>query len=680
MKAMRTLRTRTHVLIALLVMGLLICGFVGAAQADESDRTANDAQSNHYNVVFVTDTSGSMASTDPENLRFDAISRFVALLADEGNKVGVDVFSTGSAYEQGLTDLNSASAKTDFVNKIRQVPAKGWTNIGLGLQKAVGMLDSGKDPNNPSMIILLTDGNTELGTEDETQQSLDAKAQAIEAARSKGYKVYTISLNADGGANSQELSQIASATGGQFKEVTKSADLMDVFDLYYQLVFPTQSDKGKDIVIPDSGQVEGTFDVAEVGVEEANVLITGKPTDYALTNPNGETLDKNALASSTFASDAFVSIKVAKPADGTWKYRINGVPGEHVRIDIVRNTDLSAQLEVADADGGKNDEYTAGMEPTLAVKLAEGGKEVQGDALAGFQGNFELANAKGGSESIAMKAENGAISAKVPLKNKGTYTAKATIKGHGYEMTTNALTFNVGNSAPKKVKDLETTVKIWPFIDNKAEIDLSEGATDQQDKTLSYSVDSSAFQKNDYSINGSKLTVNNFSLSQGSFTIRATDSEGASTTFNVLVKTVNIGLITLIAIGAGVLVALIVAGILLYIALNKRFNGTLFVREFNYDEGNEYKDEVERRRGRGRIKLMAFNVNTYGIDPRKSYIQASGKDYVTLVTKTPVFANGEMTKKVRIPGNGYAVTVSPDKNATKGLQIRFQSSKVRTGF
>ena len=38
-----------------------------------------------YNLIFVTDESGSMKYTDAKKLRYDAIHRFVALMAQHGN-------------------------------------------------------------------------------------------------------------------------------------------------------------------------------------------------------------------------------------------------------------------------------------------------------------------------------------------------------------------------------------------------------------------------------------------------------------------------------------------------------------------------------------------------------------------------------------------------------------------
>ena len=234
----------------------------------------------------------------------------------------------------------------------------------------------------------------------------------------------------------------------------------------------------------------------------------------------------------------------------------------------------------------------------------------------------------------------------------------------------------MGNSAPVPGETIQATVNLWPFIDNTATIDLTPGATDTEDGELSYEVESSAFMPDEYKIDGSKLVLSGYSLPEGSFTVRATDSDGASCTFDVHVKTVNIGLITCVVILGAILLALVVAGVLLRILLNKRFYGTCYVRPMD-NESSEYQKEASLEGSRGRIKLALFGVETYGIDPQ-AYFQASGKDYVTFVSKVPVYSGGHMQRKVRIGGNGYEVPIAVDEKGQKGVVVRFKSELSRS--
>lgn len=676
-RSLRSMIGAFAALIMVVVCMIAQAAIAPAALADDAPAGGQAAkasdETNRFNVVFATDGSGSLKLTDKDNLRYPAISRFVALLAQNGNKVGADVFGENVPLKQNLTELNSVQSKQDFINKIKSVQGQDWTNIGAGLQTAVDMLDQQKDPNLPSVIVLLSDGNTDMPNDDAKQQSLATKAQAIENARKNGYKIYTVSLNANGKADSNELKQIASATGGEFREVTKADDLQSVYSLYYSLLFNANTDGSGDVVIPASGTAEGTFDVAKVGVEEANILVSGNVTDYSFTDPSGKAMTRDSLAGTTFVGDSFTSVKITQPASGQWKYSISGVPGDHVRIDIVRNTNVAATLKAS----GKKNEIVTGDSIDFTSTLAESGKDVAAAKYDGFSGTLTVTNAKDGkAETEKMTAGDKGFTATHKFDKKGSYTVQAAISGDGYDLKSTTLQYEVGNSAPKPGAPIEKTVKLWPFMNNSTTIDLKPGATDREDKTLSYKVKSTAFLPSDYEIDGSNLKMKDYSLSEGSFTIQATDSEGASCTFDVHVKTVNIGLLTLIGIGAIVVIVLLVIGIGTWLALNKRFMGDCYMREF--DSSNfDYREEVKRTKGRGRLLFAAFGVNTHGFNPGKCYFQASGKDYVTVVIKGgPAYVSGQLQKEpIRVDGYGSEVTITSDAEGTKGVTVRFTSLK-----
>ena len=139
---------RRSISIVVLSVLLLCCSLVPAYAVDDGDGITN-----RYNVVVVLDASGSMKRTDSENLRFEAISQFVNLLAEEGNWLGGIVFDTKIQARQVVAEINSQGKKDDFLDLLRSVkPTDGWTNTGEALSLAVDMLESG-DPNLPSVIL-----------------------------------------------------------------------------------------------------------------------------------------------------------------------------------------------------------------------------------------------------------------------------------------------------------------------------------------------------------------------------------------------------------------------------------------------------------------------------------------------------------------------------------------------
>jgi Mg-chelatase subunit ChlD len=669
---MRFVKSSAAVFLACIMLTSLLGAFgvSGVMAAGETDKISY----NRYNIVLVTDTSGSMNNTDKEGLRFEAIGKFIALLAESGNRMGTVVFNGDVAFTQAITDADGMKVKREFLENVKGIPAAGHTNIGKGLKTAVEMLDRDKNPELPSIILLLSDGNTDLATKEEKTLSLEQKADAIQSARDSGYKIYSVSLNADGSANSEELAQIAKATGGQFQEVKNADSLEDVFSMYYEIIFGSVSKNGEEKTFPPSGEINGIFEIPTVGVEEVNIVMSGNVSDYSLVDPTDMPYSKNDLSGVTYSSDTFNVIKIVDPLSGEWKYLIKGIPGDQIQINIVYNTNLAAGINISP----QNDVYMANDIITVSAFLTESGQNVRSEQYSAFTAKLSVTDGQGDAQSYDMTlAADGFEYALSPPKG-GTYTVRANIAGQDYNLFTDSVKLNVDNTPPTANNDIEETVLLWPFSDNKKSIDLTPGATDAQDATLRYEVESSAFNDNEFSLNGGTLTMNGYSLSKGSFTIRAYDSDGAYCTFNVLIKTVNMTLLGIILLAGGIVIAAAVIGGGLWIALNKRFYGACYVTQF--DNNGVFYEEVKREKGRGRLYLTAFNLGKTGFNTKKCYFQATGKDYVFFVTSDIAYGDGTTDNKFRIDGNGYEVTISTDAFAQSGIRVKFISRRNNTDY
>lgn len=658
---------RKRVLRVLSVICLVLCSLLLApsrALADESD-----GQTNRFNVVLVTDASGSLLETDPDELRFRSMANFLYLLTMEGNNVGSVAFGEGVPLEVPMSAISTRESRDDLIDQNRDVELEGWTNIGEGLDAAVDMLDEQGDEDLPSIILILSDGNTDMPDEDSLKASNDAKSSAVERARQNGYVIYAVSLNANGEANSAELEQLASATGGEFREVSDASDLDDVYRLYQSIIFGS---------ISTPGGAQGSFDIARIGVEEVNIAISGEPTELTFVEPSGSTLPESQLKDVTFSTEGLTVVKIEDPEPGTWNYKVADVDDDSVSVDIVRNVNVNTRIE---SNVDEDDVLETGDSVRVEVSLLEDGRAVSGDVYQYFTGELAVTDSSGDEDTVELEAGSRALFAELELSERGSYTVSAKVEGEGFELATSELVFNVENAAPVPTGQvIEQTAYLWPFIDNTATIDLTPGASDPDGGDLEYSVDSSSFMSEEYEIDGSNLVITSYSLSEGSFTVRATDPDGGWCTFDVRVATVNIGLLTLIGIGIATVVVLAILGILLWIALNKRFYGVCYVRPFDNTSGYAYFDEVSREKGRGRLRLFAFGCETFGINPKKAYFQASGKDYVTFVSKDPIFAGGMMTKKIKVPGNGFETVISTDQSMQRGVIVRFVSRKSNSGM
>lgn len=641
---------------------------------------ANDEEKsmNYYNVVFVTDASGSMNDTDPKRYRNDAISIFMGLLSDGGNNVGNVVFSSGVKTKTNIIGINEKDDKMFITENIRKEEPKGWTDIGSALNTAVEMLEKKGDKKLPSIIILLTDGKTEMGTDDETVNSKKKRDIAVDRAADKGYKVYTICLNdkkaPKGSVDPNEMKRIAKATGGEFQEVSNAEDLRNISKMFYKMIFTGENGAEKDPVpIPQSGILTKNFSVSNVGVSEVNIVIFGEPGNKkwkscSLIKPDKKKIEGSDINNISYETSTTTVIKLKKPEKGDWELRIKGDPGTLVRIDEIINTDLSMSTKVMDL----KDNYLVGEEIQFVTELFEGENKIT-DEIKYKDCSIQL-EIKDGNGNLLDTISNGEISesgiiTKFQPDKTGTYYGTVKVDGGKVQLESEKVAINVGNSTPtSKEKVINKHFNLWPFlIKTDGLIDLSGNVVDKEDSKLTYKIQSSSWLEDEYELKGDKLKIKEFSVSKGTFKINAYDSQGAFCTFEVKVTTTNIGLIAMILIIVGIIIGLIVFGITTYILTHKKFMGTVTVQNINgVGEGSITKN-------RGRIKLTAFQIGNTGLN-NKSYFQATGKNYIYFISKDKVMADGMYgkNKKIKIESS-IDKRIYIDEEQTKGIVVTFES-------
>ena len=655
-------RVLSLVLVCLLMATLVLS--VAAANEDDSEKK-------RYNVVFVTDESGSMNWTDQNRLRYEAIRRFVALMAQNGNYLGNVTFDDEIMDSTAVKPVSGFPEKEAFIAHIEQYKPHSDTNIGLALMEAVKLLDEGKNPDNPSVIILLSDGNTDLKPEEAMEESLNMKAEAIEMARQAGYQIYTICLNTDGSANIDELKQIATATGGEFREVNNAEDLEEIQTMYYTMIFGAVDSAAEDILIDDKGYAEKEFEVPRIGVEEFNVMLEGSIDSYSLISPSGYEYTQAELKAMSMAGRDFVVVKVEEPEGGPWKVVVYGKPGAEIHFRLLYNSDFYITGSVSPTSDYKLDQTVR-----FSVVINDRhGAIMDAAKYEGFGAQLHLT--VNGVESVHdMNLGSEGFYYDVTLSEEGTYKAYMTASnGTVAEKTEKTFELNVNNSAPGYTgEELSAHAYVWPVIGGSAQVELSGAVVDPDGDEVTFSVDSSAFMPEDYTLDGTSLTVSNFSIRKGSFTIRATDPYGASCTFDVNMTSTNVGLVMAIAVVVIGLIVLLVIAFILWRLAGIPFMGSITVERFDIDDA-AYHMPATLNPGRGRQSLESFGLTLCGL-PAGSYFQAGGKKKcIYFCSKKPVYSTmtSGATKKVTIDGNGLEVMIYADANMEKGIRVTFSS-------
>ncbi len=176
---------------------------------DPSPGSGGGTGAQFVDVALVLDSSGSMAWNDPSGLRRVAAKRFIDALIPGDQVAVVDFDSFGRVFQTLTTNFAAAKAAVD------RIDSSGGTNIGAGVSLGISELVNRGDPEHTRAIILLTDGvgsyNSAL-----TQQAID-----------NDIRIFTIGLGSD--VDAALLSNIATATGGQYFPVARAEDLPNVF-------------------------------------------------------------------------------------------------------------------------------------------------------------------------------------------------------------------------------------------------------------------------------------------------------------------------------------------------------------------------------------------------------------------------------------------------------------------
>ncbi|WP_340011977.1 vWA domain-containing protein [Paenibacillus sp. FSL H7-0690] len=307
---------------------------------------ATSAQS-HIDAVLLIDVSNSMKTSDKNKIANEAMKMFIDMLSTQGDKVGIVAYTDKVQREKALLQISSESDKQDLKDFIDGLDRGAYTDIAIGVEEAVKVLQNGSDPSHEPIIVMLADGNNDFNkatgrTQSESDKELKA---AVEVAKKNGYPIYTIGLNADGKLNKQSLADLSNETGGKAFS-TDSADdlpqiLSEIFASHLKLkVVPVQS------ITANGDYQDVTVNVPNGSVLEANIsIMSSQPVTAKLTDPSGKEVaipSNNVLLSK---SSTYSLIKLLSPEEGDWKLQVKGVPKDKFDINLVFNYDLELKID-----------------------------------------------------------------------------------------------------------------------------------------------------------------------------------------------------------------------------------------------------------------------------------------------------------------------------------------------
>lgn len=655
---------------------LLLFAAVWAAGFSAVPVSAAAGSVNNMNVVFVLDGSGSMYTTDKDQLRFEALELFLGLSAESGNSMGAVVFDDGILFQEDLVLIDGKEAKSGLSEKVRGASGNGDTDIGSAILTAVQMLKDSGNPDLPSAVILLSDGNTDL-PKDKTGKKLEEskrrKAEAIDYAREKEISIHAVCLNANGKAKKEELQEISDATGGTCVEVKKASDLKEVFNQFYNIIYATKTIHLVDKKIPKSGELRVPFSIPVIGVKEANIIINTLNTDttYNLFHPDGYGFTRAELDQMSIQAKTFTVIKIEKPKPGDWELVVRGARRDQVRIDMVYNTDLSIQLEEKLVQSQGNQAVFE-----LSAQVSNEGEAAQEEVYQQYPFWVVVTDKTTGEKTkLDMSPDGGRSVAELETEGYGTYKVQAFCEIDDIQVKSNARTVQKPNTKPEWKQDPVVIHETYHlFSKSLATLDLNTLASDAEDDGLDFAVTDSQFPQEDVFLkDGSLLAFKVKTCGDGVLTVTATDQAGASAQVEVRITTASVtGRMILIF----VLVLLLAALLVLYPVIRSYLTvvrGTVQILTYG-EEGTDPPVTFDGEKGRMLLSRYVHPSQDIGIRLEKCYLMAGEKNScIYLVSAQGYYTDrdgGQKKKKIRVD-EGMEMTVSSDSDFTSGIRITY---------
>jgi uncharacterized protein (TIGR03503 family) len=315
-------------------------------------------------IRILVDVSGSMAKTDPNNLRVPAV-RMLNGLIPGGSKAGLWTFGryVNMEVKWGRVDEQWRKNAEPGVSHIH---SKGqFTNIDGALKRASGSWNE-SDPNTRRNIILLTDGKVDISKNPDTNQQSrkDLLQKTIPQLVRNGVKVHIIALSHF--ADEDLLKQIAVMTSGSFETAESARDLQRIFLHMFERA-----------ATPDTVPISDNSFNVDNSIREMTLLIFRKSDRQTIIKqPDGKQhTAKQHAANVRWQSDqGYDLITVSKPLAGKWMLEADVDPDNRVMIV----TDLTLEVE------GIPTYTTPDSDIDIHVELHSKGKKISKNSFLKF--------------------------------------------------------------------------------------------------------------------------------------------------------------------------------------------------------------------------------------------------------------------------------------------------------
>ena len=271
-------------------------------------------------ISLVLDCSGSMDASRMASMKRSA-SQAIGLLED-GTKLGIVAYSSSASVLFPMQELNSTN-RLQALATVAALSAAGNTNIGGGILAGLNQLTSQEPRTEPEVIMLLTDGEHNTGTD---------PAVAMPQVIAAGVTLNSVGLGAS--INASDLQLASEQTGGSLVVVKDDRDLASA------IIQQSTSVQGDSILSSRQGtlapgesiSIDIPVDTFADQLSVASSWSTGS-VQATLTRPNGQAVTEPPVSTANSSV-----LRLTGPSPGSYRLTLQA------NADNTGPTDFDTQI------------------------------------------------------------------------------------------------------------------------------------------------------------------------------------------------------------------------------------------------------------------------------------------------------------------------------------------------
>ena len=375
-------------IVAVVLASVLVASAAVTASASPINFGFTEA---HYRIIFVVDYSGSMNFHDSENKVAEMMKMLIDALYSQNVDIAIVGFTDVIKYKYPFTSIDDRRSRQRMKRWVDTRERRGWTDVGFALNYAMNMFIDDPKPNSKPVIILFSDGGTDLRGTATGRTLADSRAYEAEAFRKSeliNCPIHTVGISRDGTLEAEFLRGIADATNGRSYLVQSASALTSVFRRILSDL------TGIDVHLksePLTGGLQSIHvDILGCHADEVNIILHHE--EGAVTGLTCENSDYEV-----YASRLYTSIKLPNPRGETAALSFTGTAGSRVEINTVNYITVEPRIELR----GNN---LAAHEIPIYARVFSPGAPAAAALHEGMTAELVIRSARNGtSETIAME-------------------------------------------------------------------------------------------------------------------------------------------------------------------------------------------------------------------------------------------------------------------------------------